>query len=128
MRIAMFTEVFLPKIDGVVTRVLRTLEELAELGHEAIVFCTRRPAAGLCRIRGGSGPLGRLPAVVSRGQGGLPTARIAEQMIDFQPDVVHAVNPAWLAAYGVLSAKRRDIPLLASYHTQPELENRTWAG
>lgn len=29
MRIAMFTEVFLPKIDGVVTRVLRTLDEFA---------------------------------------------------------------------------------------------------
>ena len=39
-------------------------------------------------------------------------------MISFRPDVVHAVNPAWLAAYGVLSAKRRDVPLLASYHTQ----------
>ena len=39
----MFTEVFLPKIDGVVTRVLRTLEELAELGHEAIVFAPGDP-------------------------------------------------------------------------------------
>ena len=42
-----------------------------------------------------------------------------QRLLDYiQPDVVHAVNPAWLAAYGVLSAKRRDIPLLASYHTQ----------
>ena len=34
MRIALFTEVFLPKIDGVVTRVLRTVEELAAVGPE----------------------------------------------------------------------------------------------
>ena len=118
MRIAIFTEVFLPKIDGVVTRVLRTLEELAELGHEAIVFAPGDPPpvyAGfeVVRVRSvGFRPW--YPEV----KVGLPTPRIAEQMIDFQPDVVHAVNPAWLAAYGVLSAKRRDIPLLASYHTQ----------
>ena len=38
MRIALFTEVFLPKIDGVVTRVTRSLHQLAELGHEVLIF------------------------------------------------------------------------------------------
>ena len=40
MRIAVITEVFLPKIDGVVTRVTRHLEQLAELGHEVLIFAT----------------------------------------------------------------------------------------
>ena len=30
---------------------------------------------------------------------------------------MHAVNPIWLAAYGTLSARRRDLPLVASFHT-----------
>ena len=38
MRIVYFTETFLPKIDGVVTRIVRTLDALTELGHEALVF------------------------------------------------------------------------------------------
>lgn len=118
MRIALFTEVFLPKIDGVVTRVLRTLDCLAELGHEAIVFAPGSPPpsyAGfeVVRVRGvGFRPW--YPEITVA----LPTPRIAERMESFQPDVVHAVNPAWLTAYGVLSARRRDIALLASFHTQ----------
>ncbi|MGI5950524.1 MAG: glycosyltransferase family 4 protein [Brooklawnia sp.] len=118
MRIAFFTEVFLPKIDGVVTRLLRTLDELAELGHEAIIFAPGSPPPSYAGFQ-----VVRVRSVSFRPwypeiKVGLPTPKIAEQMIRFKPDVVHAVNPAWLAAYGVLSAQRRNIPLLASYHTQ----------
>lgn len=118
MRIALFTEVFLPKIDGVVTRVLRTLDELAELGHEVLVFAPGDPPpqyAGFRVVRVRSVPFRPWYPEL---RVGLPTPRIAEQMIEFRPDVVHAVNPVWLAAYGVLSAEHRKIPLLASYHTQ----------
>lgn len=117
MRIAIFTEVLLPKIDGVVTRILRTLDELADMGHEVLVFAPGDPPpvyAGSEVVRVRSVAFHWYPEI----KVGLPTPRIAERMISFRPDVVHAVNPAWLAAYGVLSAKRRDVPLLASYHTQ----------
>lgn len=118
MRIAIFTEVFLPKIDGVVTRLLRTLDELAALGHEVIIFAPGDPPpvyAGfeVVRVRSVS-----LRPWYPEIKVGLPTNRIAEQMVAFGPDVVHAVNPVALAAFGVLSAERRDLPLLASYHTQ----------
>ena len=118
MRIAMFTEVFLPKIDGVVTRVLRTLDELAELGHEVLLFAPGDPPpryAGFEVVRVRSLPFKPWYPEL---RVGLPTPRIADQMVEFQPDVVHAVNPVWLAAYGVLSAEHRGLPLLASYHTQ----------
>ncbi len=118
MRIALFTEVFLPKIDGVVTRVLRTLDELAELGHEVLIFAPGDPPpryAGFEVVRVRSVPFRPWYPEI---RVGLPTPRIAERMIAFRPDVVHAVNPVWLAAYGVLSAEHRRIPLLASYHTQ----------
>lgn len=117
MRIAVFTEVFLPKIDGVVTRVLRTLDELAELGHEVLIFAPGNPPpryAGFEVVKVRSFTFPWYPEI----KAGLPTPRIAEQMVEFRPDVVHAVNPVWLAAYGVLSAERRRLPLLASYHTQ----------
>ena len=38
MRIAIVTEVFSPKIDGVVTRLTNTLDQLAELGHEVHIL------------------------------------------------------------------------------------------
>ncbi|MGP5620199.1 glycosyltransferase family 1 protein, partial [Corynebacterium casei] len=43
MRIAIVTEVFLPKIDGVVTRLTRTLDQLAEMGHEVVIFAPGNP-------------------------------------------------------------------------------------
>ena len=43
MRIALLTEVFLPKIDGVVTRTTRHLDQLAELGHEVLIFAPGNP-------------------------------------------------------------------------------------
>ena len=117
MRIALFTEVFLPKVDGVVTRIVRTLDQLTELGHTALVFAPGDPP-------GHYGPhrVVRVRSVSFRPwypeiKVGLPTPRIAREMQAFQPDVVHAVNPVWLAAYGVLSARRRNLPLLASFHT-----------
>lgn len=118
MRIAMFSEVFLPKIDGVVTRIVRTLDELAELGHQVLLFAPGEPPplyAGHRVVRVRSVPFRPYYPEIRIG---LPTPRIADQMIEFRPDVVHAVNPAWLAAYGVLSARRRNVPLLASYHTR----------
>lgn len=113
----MFTEVFLPKIDGVVTRVVRTLEQLADLGHEVLLFAPGEPPseyAGfeVVRVRGTS-----LRPVYPEITVGFPTPNIARRMESFRPEVVHAVNPVWLAAYGVLSARRRDVPLLASFHT-----------
>lgn len=117
MRIAMFTEVFLPKIDGVVTRVVRTLEHLAELGHEVLLFAPGDPPATyaghrVVRVRGVS-----LQFLYPELKVGIPTPKIARAMDAFQPHVVHTVNPIWLAAYGVLSAGRRDLPQLASFHT-----------
>ena len=41
MRIALFTEVFPPKIDGISNRLAATLPELVRLGHEVTVFGPR---------------------------------------------------------------------------------------
>jgi glycosyltransferase involved in cell wall biosynthesis len=117
MRIAIFTEVFLPKIDGVVTRLMGTLDQLAELGHEVVVFAPGSPPARYAGFR-----VQRVRSLAFKPwypelRVGLPTPNIARTMERFHPHVVHAVNPVWLAAYGTMSAKRRDLPMLASFHT-----------
>lgn len=117
MRIALFTEVFLPKIDGIVTRVLRTLEQLEALGHEVLVFAPGDPPtnfAGARVIRVNSVPFKPWYPELKVG---MPTPNIAKAVEEFAPHIVHLVNPIALAAYGALSAARRDLPLLASFHT-----------
>ena len=39
MKIALFTETFLPKVDGIVTRLTKTIEFLIKNGDEVIIFC-----------------------------------------------------------------------------------------
>lgn len=117
MRIAIFTEVFLPKIDGVVTRVIRTIDQLAEMGHEVMIFATGdtpETYAGFPVVRAPSFSLHRIYPEIKVG---LPSPGVAKALKAFNPDVVHAVNPVFFAGYGALTAKRLGIPLLASFHT-----------
>ena len=39
MKIAFFTETFLPKVDGIVTRLTKTIQNLVQSGDEVTVFC-----------------------------------------------------------------------------------------
>ena len=116
MRIALFTETFLPKVDGIVTRLKHTVEQLQALGDEVCVFC---PEGGLteykgAKIEGVSGfPMPLYPELKLA----LPRPSIGEALERFQPDLVHVVNPAVLGLAGVYYAKALDIPLVASYHT-----------
>lgn len=117
MRIALFTETFLPKIDGVVTRVVRSLEQLSAMGHEALVFAPGRPPA-----EAAGHPVIRVPSVPFRPWYpelflGLPRPRIGRELDRFEPDVVHVVNPVVLGLWGTMVARQRNLPLLASYHT-----------
>jgi glycosyltransferase involved in cell wall biosynthesis len=117
MRIAFFTETFLPKIDGVVTRVVRTLEQLRDLGHEALIFAPHHPPAEYAGHR-----VVRVPGVPFRPWYpelvlGMPRPRLGRELDAFAPDVVHVVNPVILGLWGTAIAKQRNLPLLASFHT-----------
>lgn len=116
----MFTEVFLPKIDGVVTRVIRTLDELSELGHEVLVFAPGDTPASYAGFEVVQVPSVPFKPFYPEFRVSVPPSKIARRMADFAPDVVHAVNPAWLTAYASFAAQRRNLPLLSSYHTQLE--------
>jgi glycosyltransferase involved in cell wall biosynthesis len=48
---------------------------------------------------------------------GLPRPRLGRELDAFAPDVVHVVNPVILGLWGTMVANQRDLPLLASYHT-----------
>lgn len=116
MRIALFTETFLPKVDGIVTRLRHTVENLQHQGQQVLIVA---PEGGLkeykgAQIHGVSGvPLPLYPELTLA----LPRPSIGEALDRFVPDLVHVVNPAVLGLGGIFYAKTRNIPLVASYHT-----------
>ncbi len=116
MRIALFTETFLPKVDGIVTRLRHTVEHLQRSGNEVIVFA---PDGGIteykgARVYGVTGfPLPLYPELKMA----LPRPAIGHALEEFQPDIIHVVNPAVLGLAGLYYGKSLKIPLVASYHT-----------
>ena len=116
MRIALFTETFLPKVDGIVTRLRHTVEHLQRNGDRVLVVS---PDGGLteykgAKIYGVSGfPLPLYPELKLA----LPRPSIGVALEEFGPDLIHVVNPAVLGLAGLYYAKVMQIPLVASYHT-----------
>ena len=117
LRIAILTEVFLPKFDGVVTTLLHSIDELTARGHEVLVLAPGSPPLTYndCRVQ-------RVPSLPFRPwypelSVGVPHPALMRGIDQFDPDVVHAVSPVWLAAYGALRAHSRGLPMIASYHT-----------
>jgi glycosyltransferase involved in cell wall biosynthesis len=116
MRIALFTETFLPKVDGIVTRLKHTIEHLQRNGDEVLIFC---PEGGLnsyheAEIYGLSAfSLPLYPELKLA----LPRPEIGQQLAKFKPDLIHVINPAVLGLAGIFYAKIYQIPLVASYHT-----------
>jgi glycosyltransferase involved in cell wall biosynthesis len=116
MRIALFTETFLPKIDGIVTRLRHTVDHLQRRGDQVLVFA---PDGGItehkgAKVYGVSGfPLPLYPELKMA----LPRPAIGSALEQFQPDIIHVVNPAVLGLAGIFYSKMLKIPLVASYHT-----------
>ncbi|ADI65288.1 glycosyltransferase family 4 protein [Trichormus azollae] len=116
MRIALFTETFLPKVDGIVTRLRHTVDHLQRDGNQVLVFA---PEGGItehkgAKVFGVSGfPLPLYPELKLA----LPRPAIGHALEEFQPDIIHVVNPAVLGLSGIFHSKVLKIPLIASYHT-----------
>jgi len=116
VRIAFFTETFLPKVDGIVTRLTKTLPHLVAAGDEVMVFCPEGAPdnhAGAQVVGVPALPLPLYPELKLA----LPRPAVSEALERFRPDLVHVVNPAVLGLGGIWLAKTRNLPLVASYHT-----------
>lgn len=117
MRIAILTEVFLPKIDGVVTRTIRHLEQLAQLGHDVLIFATGDAPHEYAGFEVVHVPSLSFQPVYPEIKFGLITPVIPRRLAQFQPDVAHAINPMWTAGWSSLIASTQGLPLVGSFHT-----------
>lgn len=116
MRVAIITENFLPKLDGVTRTLARLLEHLQGNNHQALLL---GPDSGMEQYAGAE--------VI--GTAGLPLPFYPElkfnffrplffrRLYEFQPDIIHLVDPVILGATGAAAARLLDVPLVSSYHT-----------
>lgn len=116
LRVAVFTETFLPKIDGVVTILTLMLRRLNELGHQMLIVAPSGAPAEVmgAKVIGARGPrLFFYPELRML----LPSREIFQRVKDFQPDVIHVVHPFFLGPFGLWCAQAIGAPTVASFHT-----------
>lgn len=116
MRIALFTETFLPLIDGIVTRLRATIDELHALGHRTAIIAPEGSVASydgapVLPMRGFTNPLYRERTLCP------PGPSMGRFLRAFRPDVIHVVNPVLLGIGGIYYGRRYRLPTVASFHT-----------
>ena len=116
MRVAIITENFLPKLDGVTRTLARLLEHLQANGHQTLLL---GPESGMEEYAGAE--------VI--GTAGLPFPFYPElkfnffrplfirRLHEFRPEILHIVDPVILGATGLAAARLFNIPIISSYHT-----------
>lgn len=118
MKICIVTETFLPATDGIVTRLTKAVEYMTRMGHEVLVVAPDIP--GLPSEYEGATVVGT-PAftmpVYKQRKWAVPTPQVKKLFEAFEPDVVHAVNPATVTLSAIYYAKKMGIPLICSFHT-----------
>jgi glycosyltransferase involved in cell wall biosynthesis len=116
MRVAIFTETFLPKTDGIVRVVCLLLDHLKLRGIEAVVVA---PRIGDIHEYNGF-PVLTVPAVTfplyPELKFGPPTPYTYRDLVAFKPDIAHFIHPVAVGIPGMMMAKVMGIPTLASFH------------
>ena len=127
MRVAIFTETFLPKRDGVVTILCQMLDALEHAGIEVIIYA---PPSAPHQYRGMQvfpawGP--RFP-LYRELYCSMPTLAGIRGILAFRPDVIHVMNPTFIGTVGVIMAKIGRVPLVGSVHMDIDFYVRQYAG
>lgn len=118
LRIAMFSNTYLPSINGVAVSVNRLKSGLEREGHEVLLcapsYDDQPTEAGVFRI----------PILISPGAAlrlANPFHRQTWRAVhEFQPDVIHLHHPYWLGSLGLRMARKLHVPTVFTYHTRLE--------
>lgn len=120
MKIGLFTDCYLPQINGVVTSVLMLEEELVRLGHEVTIITVDVPGylderTNIIRIK--SIPFHRWKEF----RVGIPiSAHKLSQIKALHFDLIHTHTEFSIGLLGRHLAKTLDIPTVHTYHTMYE--------
>lgn len=117
MRIALFTETYLPLINGVVTHVKILKEGLESLGHEVLIVTANKGAQSLRRGDVLYCPAVRLKKIYNYDVSSPLSFERLRQLKDFNPDIIHIHNEFGIGLSGVIISKILEIPLVYTLHT-----------
>ncbi len=119
LKIAFYTDTFLPAHDGVVSSILGSKRELEKRGHEVYIFAsgneqTKELANGEKNIYVVKGMKFRKYPQYSLALA--PFMSIPE-VRDINPDIVHTHTPFLMGSWAMVYAKMNRVPIVSTFHT-----------
>ena len=126
MRIAFFTDGFLPKYDGVIIAVLSLASELANQGNEILIFAPK-PKKGVKitlpfdnkdkRVK--TFLLPSAPALIypEFRLASPDVAKVINELKKFKAEIIHFHTPLSIGLTGITAAKILNKPLVGTFHT-----------
>lgn len=121
MRIAIFSDTFLPQLNGVVTTVYQSAKSLIDLGHEVVIFTVARDPYKYIDQRYAHVKIITLPSIPAFIYPALrftvPLGFAYFQLKEFNPDVIHTHTPFAVGWEAVIGAKMLGVPLVGTHHT-----------
>lgn len=121
-RVALITEAFLPKVDGVSKLTTLTARHHLNMGREVLIYAPSLRVGDLHTPTTLDGarviavPSMHPPLVPPESRFGFPYLKL-DELWRFQPDLIHLFSPAALAWTGVHYARYHGVPLIANYQT-----------
>lgn len=118
MRIALFTETYLPTINGVVTHVKTLKDGLEALGHTVLVVTAdSRVNNHVIADDVMYCPAVKLKKIYNYDVAAPISIQRLEKIKSFNPDIIHIHNEFGVGISGVLIAKNLNVPLVYTLHT-----------
>ncbi|MDW5562812.1 MAG: glycosyltransferase [Methanomassiliicoccus sp.] len=115
MRVAMFTDSFLPARDGVVNSILTTKAQLERLGHDVYIFapepCNGHREEGVFYFR-----LLSYKRCPGYSLSPFPTNK-CEILNDLDVDVIHTHGLLFMGVRSMFAARTMKLPVVVSFHT-----------
>lgn len=121
MKIAVFTDTYSPKVDGIVTSITNSTQALAGSGHKIIIFAPQYKEEEKLQLHPNIKVYRSFSlSLLSYNEVKLPIpniAKITSVIKNFKPDLIHIHTPATIGLLGIFFSKLYDIPSVGTYHT-----------
>lgn len=116
MRVGVFTDSYKPYLGGVVRSIESFTKDLQDFGHQVSILAPNYPGVTLEK------DIFRFPSIPSLSYGGyyigLPFSLKLKDFLEQHPfDVIHVHSPFVLGRLGAKVAKKKNLPLVFTYHT-----------
>lgn len=121
MKIAYFTDTFLPQVNGIATALANQATQLGKQGHNVLIFTPKLDGIHREKFKAENVQVVHLPTVPALlypefklGVFGLP--KVVQNLVRFKPDIIHLHSPLTVGMDAVMAAKIFKKPLVGTIH------------